>query len=126
MEGIGRYDAGLAASLNQAAEKFVEAYHPKRATNYRGRKTGMLNAIWAAKEALATKRLIHPRIREVCEALRVLLATRHGAVLASTAAIDQLKALIVSAPSCGSSSALPRSFAAPSSATAWPRTSSTG
>ncbi|MFD8396696.1 hypothetical protein ACFV2N_48060 [Streptomyces sp. NPDC059680] len=29
---------------------------------------------------------------------RVLLATRQGAVLASTAAINQLKALIVSAP----------------------------
>ncbi|MFD4582435.1 hypothetical protein [Streptomyces sp. NPDC058434] len=32
------------------------------------------------------------------EALRVLLATRCGAVLASTAAINQLKVLIVSAP----------------------------
>ncbi|MET7609237.1 hypothetical protein ABZS96_44335 [Streptomyces avermitilis] len=57
-----------------------------------------LDAIRAAKEALATEHLIQPRLRGEREALRVLLATRHGAVLASTAAINQLKALIVSAP----------------------------
>ncbi|WP_238432065.1 transposase [Streptomyces cavernae] len=57
----------------------------------------MLDAIRATKEALATEHLIHPRLRGEREALRVLLATRHGAVLASTAAINQLKAL-VSAP----------------------------
>ncbi|MFF7838699.1 hypothetical protein ACFZC6_07775 [Streptomyces ossamyceticus] len=58
----------------------------------------MLDAIRAAKEAMATEHLIQPRLRGEREALRVLLATRHGAVLASTAAINQLKALIVSAP----------------------------
>ncbi|MER6221747.1 hypothetical protein ACWCYL_08595 [Streptomyces sp. 900105755] len=58
----------------------------------------MLDAIRAAKEALATAHLIQPHLRGEREALRVLLATRHGAVLASTAAINQVKALIVSAP----------------------------
>jgi hypothetical protein len=78
----------------------------------------------AAKEALSAEHLIQPRLRGEREALRVLLATRHGAVLASTAAINQLKALIVSAPddlrapSCGNSSARPRSRVAPNYATA--------
>ncbi|MGW3520765.1 hypothetical protein [Streptomyces hydrogenans] len=58
----------------------------------------MIDAIRAAKEALVTEHLIQPRLRGEHEALRVLLATRHGAVLASTAAINQLKALIVSGP----------------------------
>ncbi|KUO15736.1 hypothetical protein [Streptomyces dysideae] len=37
-------------------------------------------------------------IRTACEAMRVLLATRQGAVHASTAAINQLKALSIAAP----------------------------
>ncbi|MET7779681.1 IS110 family transposase [Streptomyces sp. NPDC005388] len=98
LEGIGSYGAGLASFLSQAGEHVVEVCRPKRATNRGGRKTDMLDAIRAAKEALATEHLIQPRLRGEREALRVLLATRHGAVLASTAAINQLKALIVSAP----------------------------
>jgi transposase len=98
LEGIGSYGAGLAAFLDQAGERVVEVCRPKRATNRGGRKTDMLDAIRAAKEALATEHLIQPRLRGEREALRVLLATRQGAVLASTAAINQLKALIVSAP----------------------------
>ncbi|MFD7625527.1 transposase [Streptomyces sp. NPDC059851] len=58
----------------------------------------MLDAIRAAREALATEHVIQPRSRGEREAMRVLLATRQGAVHASTAAINQLKALIVSAP----------------------------
>ncbi|MFE9045976.1 IS110 family transposase [Streptomyces sp. NPDC007818] len=98
LEGIGSYGAGLAAFLDQAGEHVVEVCRPKRAANRGGRKTDMLDVIRAAKEALATEHLIQPRLRGEREALRVLLATRQGAVLASTAAINQLKALIVSAP----------------------------
>jgi len=50
------------------------------------------------KEALSTENLIQPRLRGEREALRVLLVTRYGAVLAPTAAINQLNGLIVSAP----------------------------
>ncbi|MFF0794368.1 transposase [Streptomyces spiralis] len=98
LEGIGSYGAGLAAFLDQAGEQVVEVCRPKRAANRGGRKTDTLDAIRAAKEALTTEHLIQPRLRGEREALRVLLATRHGAVLASTAAINQLKALIVSGP----------------------------
>ncbi|MFI8794165.1 IS110 family transposase [Streptomyces sp. NPDC055105] len=98
LEGIGSYGAGLAAFLDQAGERVVEVCRPKRSPNRGGRKTDMLDATRAAKDALATEHLIQPRLRGEREALRVLLATRQGAVLASTAAINQLKALIVSAP----------------------------
>ncbi|MEV8530270.1 IS110 family transposase [Streptomyces sp. NPDC052000] len=98
LEGIGSYGAGLAAFLDQAGEHVVEVCRPKRPANRGGRKTDMLDAIRAAKDALSTEHLIQPRLRGEREALRVLLATRQGAVLASTSAINQLKALIVSAP----------------------------
>jgi transposase len=98
LEGIGSYGAGLATFLDQAGERVVEVCRPKRPAVRGGRKTDMIDAIRAAKEALATEHLIQPRLRGEREALRVLLATRHGAVLASTAAINQLKAMIVSAP----------------------------
>ncbi|WP_308432122.1 IS110 family transposase [Streptomyces massasporeus] len=86
LEGIGSHSAGLVSFLDQAGEQVVEVCRPKRATNLGGRKTVMLDAIRAAKEALATEHLIQRRLRGEREALRVLLATRHGAVLASTAA----------------------------------------
>ncbi|MEV7003933.1 hypothetical protein AB0N62_40755 [Streptomyces sp. NPDC093982] len=95
--GESRID-GIPAFLGQVGEQAVEVCHPKRASNRGGRKADMLDAIRAAKEALATEHLTQPRLRGEREALRVLLATRHGAVLVSTAAINQLKALIVSVP----------------------------
>lgn len=98
LEGVGSYGAGLAAFLDQAGEQVVEVLRPKRSAVRGGRKTDMLDAIRAGKEALASEHLIQPRARGEREALRVLLVTRHGAVLASTAAINQFKGLIVSAP----------------------------
>ncbi|MET8212957.1 IS110 family transposase [Streptomyces sp. NPDC005373] len=98
LEGIGCYGAGLAAFLDSAGERVVEVCRPKRPAVRGGRKTDMLDAIRAAREALATEHLIHPRRRGEREALRVLLATRQSAVLATTAAINLLKSLIVSAP----------------------------
>ncbi|XER99814.1 transposase [Streptomyces sp. S1D4-11] len=62
-----------------------------------GRKTDILDAVRAAREALATEHVIHPRRRGEREAL-LLVATRQSAVLACTAAINLLKALIISAP----------------------------
>lgn len=98
LEGAGSYGAGLAAFLESAGERVVEVCRPKRPAIRGGRKTDMLDAIRAAREALATEHVIQPRVRGEREAMRVLLAARQGAVLASTAAINQLKALIVSAP----------------------------
>ncbi|WP_406359463.1 transposase [Streptomyces sp. NBC_00715] len=82
VEGIGSYGAGLASFLDQADEQVVEVCRPKRAANRGGRKTDMLDATRAAKEALATEHLIQPRLRGEREALRVLLATRHSPVKA--------------------------------------------
>jgi transposase len=75
----------------------VEVCRPQRPAQRGGRKTDAIDAVRAAREALATEHLIHPRRRGEREALRVLPATGQGAVTATTAAINHLKALIVSA-----------------------------
>ncbi|MGW5736286.1 IS110 family transposase [Streptomyces sp. NPDC055261] len=90
LEGIGSFGAGLATLLDQAGEQVVEVLRPKRTPDRSGRKTDMIDAIRAARDALAAAHLIQPRVRGEREALRVLLVTRQGAVLASTAAINQL------------------------------------
>jgi transposase len=56
------------------------------------------DAVRAAREALAHDHPLAPQRRGDREALRVLLATRHGACVAKVSAINQLKALIVGAP----------------------------
>ena len=99
MDGIGSYGAGLAAFLDAAGECVVEVCRPKRPSQRGGCETDNLDAARAAREALASEQLIHPRRRGEREALRVLLTTRHSAVvLAATATINHLKALIISAP----------------------------
>ncbi len=97
VEGAGSYGAGLARMLVEHGEWVVEVDRPKRPVR-RGGKSDALDAVRAAREALAQERLTAPRRRGDREALRVLMATRQGAVTARTCAINQLKALIVGAP----------------------------
>jgi transposase len=83
--------------LADHGEWVVEVDRPSRPAR-RGGKTDALDAVRAAREALAQERPAAPRQRGDRQALRVLLATRHGAVVSRTCAINQLKALIVGAP----------------------------
>jgi hypothetical protein len=61
-------------------------------------KSDPLDAVEAAREALSQRQHAAPRAAGEREALRVLVKTREGAVLARTAAINQLRALVVAAP----------------------------
>jgi transposase len=97
VECAGSYGAGLVRMLAERGEWVVEVDRPKRPAR-RGGKTDALDALRAAREALVQERPAVPRRRGDREALRVLLATRHGALVARTCAINQLKALIVGAP----------------------------
>jgi len=76
----------------------VEVGRPKRPLRRSGAKSDALDAVRAAREALAHDHPLAPRRRGDREALRVLLATRHSACAAKVSAINQLKALIVGAP----------------------------
>jgi transposase len=98
VEGAGSYGAGLAAFLQAQGERVVEVGRPKRPPRRTGAKSDALDAIRAAREALAHDHPLAPRCRGDREALRVLLATRHSACVAKVSATNQLKALIVGAP----------------------------
>ena len=98
VEGAGSYGAGLTSFLQARGEWVVEIGRPKRPARRTGAKSDALDALRAAREALACDHLVTPRRRGDREALRVLLATRHSACRAKVSAINQLKALIVGAP----------------------------
>jgi transposase len=98
IEGTGSYGAGLAAFLAAQGEWVIEVDRPRRAPRRNRPKSDALDAIKAAHEALSRKHQAAPRLRGEREALRVLLATREGAVNAKTQAVLLLKGLVVSAP----------------------------
>ena len=98
VEGASNYGAGLTAFLTNHGEQVVEVCRPKRPPRTGARKNDAIDAVRAAREALCSEHLIHPRSRGEREALRVLMSTRASAVAARTRAINHLKALIVSAP----------------------------
>jgi transposase len=98
VEGAGSYGAGLAAFLYAHGERVVEVGRPKRPPRRTGTKSDALDAVRAAREALAQDHVLAPRQRGDREAIRVLLTTRHSACAAKVSATNQLKALIVGAP----------------------------
>lgn len=98
IEGTGSFGAGLTTFLLEQGEWVVEIDRPARPARRNGAKSDELDAARAAREALSREHLAQPRRRGEREAIRVLLATRQGAVGARTKAICHLKATLVSAP----------------------------
>jgi transposase len=98
LEGTGGYGAGLARFLASRGERVLEVDRPARNDQRTHAKSDELDAVRAARTLLSRDRQAQPRAGGVREALRALVTTRAGAVDARTAAINQLKALIVSAP----------------------------
>jgi transposase len=95
VEGTGSFGAGLTSLLADHGELVIEVDRPKRPARRNGVKSDALDA---AREVLAREHQAQPRARGDREAMRVLLATGRCAVDTRTKAINQLKALIVSAP----------------------------
>ena len=97
VEGCGSHGAGLAASLTAAGHLVIEADRPKKARR-RGGKSGELDAIRAARQALAIAHPAQPRTGDTRKALRILLATREHATKTRSATVNTFKALILTAP----------------------------
>ncbi len=97
IEGSGSYGAGLARFLVSAGAAVYECERPRRVDRRRG-KSDLIDATLAAGRLLQEAPL--PRLRGggVREDLRLLLLERRGAVRAHTAALNQLQAVVVTAP----------------------------
>lgn len=98
IEGAGAYGAGLCSTLQARGEWVVEFDHPQSRAAKDSAKTDGLDAARAAREVLGRSRFAQPRAGGAREALRALTVTRRGAVDARVAAINELKALVVTAP----------------------------
>ena len=98
IEGTGGHGAGLSRHLLEVSEIVIELDRPKRAARRNGAKSDPLDAIRAAREAMARPRLGTPRSGGERQALSVLLAARRSAINASTEAQQQVFSLVIAAP----------------------------
>jgi transposase len=98
LEGSGSYGAGLARFLCARGERVLEVERPAREGSRARLKSDALDAERAARQLLAGAAGAQPRLGADTQALRALLTTREGAVTACTSALNELRALLVSAP----------------------------
>jgi transposase len=97
IEGTGSFGAGLARMLASRQERVVEVGRLRRERRSGG-KTDALDAVRAARSILIADQPAIPRAGGEREALRALVAAREGAVSARTAALCQLRDLLITTP----------------------------
>jgi transposase len=97
IEGTGGYGAGLVRFLERAGVSVYECERPRRHERRRG-KSDLIDGALAARKLLAGEGLSLPRGGGRREDLRLLLLERRSAMQARTAALNQLSALLVTAP----------------------------
>ena len=98
IEGSASYGRGLTAALARCGEWVIEFDRAKEKPSKDGSKTDQLDAIRAGRETLGRAKLASPRAHQgIREALRVHSVARDTAVRARTAAINELKAFVVTA-----------------------------
>lgn len=97
VEGTSSYGAGFTQALQNNNIHVVEVNRPDRAARRRQGKSDLLDAYSAARAVLAGHGLAVPKDPNT-GALKALLTARRGAVKARSAAIQQIKDLLVTAP----------------------------
>jgi transposase len=98
VEGAGHYGAGLVRELSGRGESVIESGRGSRDERRLRGKDDPLDAIRAARAALASKTLSLPRSGQRREALRLLLLARRSAIEVRRRALVQLRSVIVTAP----------------------------
>ena len=99
VEGTGAYGAGLARLLHDEQVEVVEVDRPDRKTRRFQGKSDPIDAVQAAKTALAAQRTGTPKRRDGrVEAVRCLRVARRSAVDQRADAQRQIKTLIITAP----------------------------
>lgn len=99
VEGTGTYGAGLCRLLLTREITVLEVNRPDRAKRRRQGKSDPTDAESAARAVLSGIATAIPKQQSgACEAMRIVSVARRSAVKAKTQAINQLRALLVSAP----------------------------
>jgi transposase len=99
VEGTGSYGAALARHLAGAKVKVVEVNRPDRQQRRSKGKSDPLDAYAAAEAVLADRARTVPKAGTgIVESIRALHLIRAGAVKARTACVNELQALLVTAP----------------------------
>jgi transposase len=99
VESTGSYGAGLARHLAAAGVEVVEVDRADRKARRFAGKTDTVDAEAAARAVLAGVATAIPKARDgLVEAIRALEVVHHSAVKDRTRAINQFKALVVTAP----------------------------
>ena len=98
VEGAGHYGAAFTRFLGGRGETVIEVGRTVRAERRLRGKDDQLDALRAARSALAAEALTLPRAGQRQEALRVLLLARRSAVDVRRLALVQLRSVIVTAP----------------------------
>lgn len=98
IEGAGHYGAGFTRFLIEQGESVLEASRSGRGERRLRGKDDPLDAVRAARSALAAETMTLPRAGQRQEALRVLLLARRSAVDVRRLALVQLRSVIVTAP----------------------------
>ena len=99
IEGTGSYGAGLARFLTDRSHAVVEVNRPDRSVRYRKGKSDPTDAEMAARAVLAGVADAIPKSGEgEVEMIRMLKGAKDSAIKARTQAVNQMKALVVTAP----------------------------
>lgn len=99
VESTGSWGAGLTRHLTAAGIEVIEVDRPDRKARRHDGKSDPTDAVAAARAALSGRANVVPKSRDgAVEAIRTLEIVYHAATLDRTRAINQFKALIVTAP----------------------------
>jgi transposase len=99
MEGTGTYGAALTKVLQRAGMLVIEVNRPDRQQRRFKGKTDSLDAYRAAQSVITGRSSAVPKAKDgPVECLRVLRASRTSAIKSRSAAVNQIKGLLVSAP----------------------------
>jgi transposase len=99
VEGTGTYGAGLARVLREQGVEVLEVNRPDRAKRRLQGKSDPTDAENAARSVLSGAATAVPKSQSgAAEAMRIISVARRSAVKAKTQAINQLRAVLVSAP----------------------------
>jgi transposase len=99
VEGTGTYGAGLARVLREQGVEVFEVNRPDRAKRRLQGKSDPTDAESAARSVLSGNATAIPKIQSgAAEAMRIISVARRSAVKAKTQTMNQLRALLVTAP----------------------------